>query len=151
MIRILLFLLLALPLELTANAVDASRILGHSRLQEAIRYNQPPSGYIDLSYCDTVKSIGDLPVDRKTYRLSFDDNFAFNPDSGELSTVIETSMLQTQMLGNTPILASMPVIAIVSSAPKSPYLRYQIVSSSNQRTSMRLYMCDWKKAVYLWR
>ena len=149
--RHFLFLLIVLPLELAANAVDANRVLGHDRLQQAIRFNQPPSGYIDLSYCDSVKNIGDMAVDRKTYRLSFDDNFVFDPDSGELSTVLETSMLQTQMLGNTPVLAKLPVTAIVSSAPKSPYLKYQVMMSSNQRTSMRMYMCDWKKAVYLWR
>ncbi|OED44367.1 hypothetical protein ACH42_07720 [Endozoicomonas sp. (ex Bugula neritina AB1)] len=149
--NILLFLLIILPLEVVANAVDATRIIGHNRLQQAIRFNTPPSGYIDLSYCESVKSIGNIDIDRKTYRLSFADNFTFNPDTGELSTIIETAMLHTKMIGKTPILAKIPITAIVSSAPQSPYLRYQIVSSSNQRTSMRMYMCGWDKAVYLWR
>ena len=151
MTRFLLILLTLWPLGLTANPADTSRIIGHSRLQQAIRYNTPPSGYIDLSYCESVKNIGDMPVDRKTYRLSFSDNFVFNPENGELSTVINTSMLQTQMLGNTPIMATLPVTAVVSSTPKSPYLRYQVVMSSHQRTSMRTYMCNWERAVYLWR
>ncbi len=130
---------------------DSSRIVGHERLQQAIRYNSPPSGYVDLSHCETVKNIGDMPSDNKTYRISFDDNFTFNPDTGDLSTVIEVAMQQTQMLGNTPILVSLPVTTIISSAPKSPYLRYQVVMSDHERTNMRLYMCPWESAVYLWK
>ena len=131
--------------------MNASRVIGHTPLQQAIRYNTPPSGYIDLSYCDPVKSIGDLPLDRKTYRLSFEENFTFNPDNGELTTVVETPIVQTRMAGREPVLSSLPATVIISSVPKSPYLRYQISLTQGERTSMRTYMCDWEKAVYLWK
>ncbi len=148
----LLFLLLTIiPVELLANAVDASRILNHSRLQQAVRFNTPPSGYIDLSYCDSVKNVGNLPVDRKTYRLSYDDNFAFNPETGELSTISERHLLESRNVGKATVLATNPVTVIVSSSPNSPYLKYQVMASSHQRTNVRIYLCDWKKAVYLWR
>ena len=149
--RLFLYCLLLIPASLTAKTMDVSRVLGHTLLQQAVRYNNPPSGYIDLSYCDSVKSIGDMPLDRKTYRLSFADNFIFNPDNGELTTIVKTSVLQTQMVGSAAVLSSLPATAIVSSVPKSPYLRYQITLTQGERTSMRTYMCDWEKAVYLWK
>lgn len=136
---------------LQANTAESSRVVGHHELQQAIRFNTPPSGYIDLSYCDSVKSVGNMPLDRKTYRLSFDENFSFNPDNGELSTVIDTPVLQSLTVGRTTVLSSISAKAIISSVPKSPYLRYQIYTSENNRTDMRTYMCDWKKAVYLWK
>ena len=149
--RLFLHCLLLISAPLIANTQDASRVIGHNPLQQAVRYNNPPSGYIDLSYCDSVKSIGDMPLDRKTYRLSFNDNFIFNPDNGELTTVVETSVLQTQMVGRAAVLSSLPATAIISSVPKSPYLRYQVTLTQGERTSMRTYMCDWEKAVYLWK
>lgn len=144
-------LLLLSSLPVVATTTDANKIIGHTPLQQAIRDNIPPSGYIDLSYCDSVQSIGELPVDRKTYSLSFDKNFIFNPDNGELSTVVNTTVLHTQMVGRTPVLSSLPATVIVSSVPKSPYLRYQVSLNRDNATSMRTYMCDWQKAVYLWK
>lgn len=149
--RLFLYCLIMISIPLPASTMDDSRIIGHASLQQAVRFNNPPSGYIDLSYCDSVKNIGDIPLDRQTYRVSFDDNFIFNPDNGELTTIFETTMLQTRMIGRTAVQSSLPATVIISSVPKSPYLRYQVTLSGSESTSMRTYMCDWKKAVYLWQ
>ena len=149
--RFFFYCLLLISAPLTASTMEPSRVIGHTALQQAVRYNTPPSGYIDLSYCDSVRSIGNIPLDRKTYRLSFADNFSFDPDNGELITVIETPVLQTRMIGQAAVFASLPATVIISSVPKSPYLRYQVSLTQGERTSMRTYMCDWQKAVYLWK
>ncbi|WP_153764503.1 hypothetical protein [Endozoicomonas sp. OPT23] len=135
----------------TAVSVPNSKIMGHRWLVSAIKNNRSPSGYLDLKNCKLDKNISDLPPDRRTYRISFDDNFAYDPENGNLSTIMNILYQQTKELGGTPILMSRPATIILTSKPATDFISYQIVMTHNEKTMMQLYKCSWDKAVFLWK
>ena len=142
-------LLILLPL--TAQSIPNSRVMGYRWLLSAIKNNQPPSGYLDLGKCSMTKNISDMQADRRTYRISFTDNFSFNPDNGEIVTIMNILYQQTKDLNGTPVLMSRPATTILSGKPQGKFLNYQIVMNYDGKTLMQLYQCPWDKAVFLWR
>ena len=138
-------------LPLTAQSIPGSRINGYPWLLSAIRNNHLPNGYLDLAKCRLTKNISDMPADRRTYGVKFTDNFSFNPDSGEIITIMNILYLQTKDLNGTPVLMNRPATTILSGKPKNDFLNYQIVMSFEGKTLMQLYQCPWDKAVFLWR
>lgn len=144
--------ILLLLAGLTAPALKASQqVSSHSQLQDALKANQPPSGYIDLNRCSTAASIGNLPEDRQTYRLSFSDQFSFNLQSRIITSVGDTLMNNSQMVEGIPVLVKVPATVFVSSAPDNNFLRYQISIQHEQNTWIKVYHCPWNTAVFLWR
>ena len=138
-------------LPLTAQSIPGSRIKGYPWLLSAIRNNHLPNGYLDLAKCRLTKNISDMKADRRTYGIKFTDNFSFNPDSGEIITIMNILYLQTKDLNGTPVLMNRPATTILSGKPKNDFLNYQIVMSFEGKTLMQLYQCPWDKAVFLWR
>ncbi|WP_263322253.1 hypothetical protein [Endozoicomonas sp. Mp262] len=134
----------------TAGA-NSEKITHHDQLQEALKENQPPSGYIDLNRCSTAASIGSLPEDKQTYRLSFKDHFSFNLQSKIITSVVDMVMNSSEVIDGTPILIKVPATIFVTSSPKNNFLRYQISIENERETWVRVYHCPWDKAVYLWR
>ena len=150
--RLLPFLLSFLVLvPLTAQSIPNSRVMGYRWLLSAIKNNHPPSGYLDLDKCNMTKNISDMQADRRTYRIKFTDNFSFNPDTGEIVTIMNILYQQTKDLNGTPVLMSRPATTILSGMPKNNFLNYQIVMNLEGKTLMQLYQCPWDKAVFLWR
>lgn len=151
---ILTTLLIAAPLvvaPLTANSSPDTRIMGYRWLLSSIKNNQPPSGYLDLEKCTLSKNISDMQADTRTYRIKFTENFSYNPDNGEIVTIMNILYQQTKDLNGTPILMSRPATTILSGKPKMKYLNYQIVMNLEGKTLMQLYQCPWDTAVFLWR
>jgi hypothetical protein len=134
-----------------AEALPNGKIMGHRWLLSAIKSNRPPSGYLDLNNCELAKNISDLPADRRTYRISFTDNFAYNPEDGSVSTIMNILYQQTRNLGGTPVLMSRPATIILTSKPQTEHISYQVVMTHNAKTMMQLYQCSWDKAVFLWK
>ncbi|WP_330927451.1 hypothetical protein [Candidatus Sororendozoicomonas aggregata] len=132
-------------------SIQASvRIGNHTQLQDALRDNQPPSGYIDLSQCKTEVVVGELPEDKQVYRLSFKDNFSFNMTSKIITSVFDTVLNNSQIVKTVPVLVKVPATVFVTSSAKADYLRYQI-TVAGQETLIRIYHCPWDRAVYLWQ
>ncbi len=125
------------------------RIENHNQLQDALRDNRPPSGYIDLSQCKTEVVIGELPEDKQVYRLSFKDNFSFNMTSKMITSVFDTVLNNSQVVKTVPVLVKVPATVFVTSSAKVDYMRYQI-TMAGQDTLIRVYHCPWDRAVYLW-
>lgn len=146
----LLFSLLVL-VPLTAQSLPNSRVMGYRWLLSAIKNNHPPSGYLDLDKCSMTKNISDMQADRRTYRIRFTDNFSFNPDTGEIVTIMNILYQQTKDLNGTPVLMSRPATTILSGMPGNNFLNYQIVMNLEGKTLMQLYQCPWDEAVFLWR
>ena len=145
----LVLALLLLPL--TVFAIPDSRVLGYRWLLSAINNNHPPSGYINLANCSLIKNISDMQADRRTYRIRYEDNFSYNPDTGEIVTITNILYQQTRDLNGTPVLMSRPATTILSGKPQTDYLNYQIVMNLDGKTLMQLYQCPWEQSVYLWR
>ncbi|WP_257280081.1 MULTISPECIES: hypothetical protein [unclassified Endozoicomonas] len=150
-VSIMAMTLLAVTLPVTTLALPNAKIMGHRWLLSAIKSNRPPSGYLTLDNCKISKNIGDLPVDKRTYRVSFNENFSYDPASGSISTIMNRLYQQTLNLGGTPVLISKPATIILTSRPQRESVTYQIVITHNERTMMQLYECPWSKAVYLWK
>ena len=137
--------------NLTEAAIAAERVTNHHQLQQALRDNYPPSGYIDLSHCSTEAVIGDIPKDEQAYRLSFKDHFSFNLESKIITSVFDTVLNNSQVIKSTPVFVKVPATVFVTSSPKNPYLRYQITIASESENMTRVYHCPWKTSVYLWQ
>ena len=140
-----------MPLEVMASKKNMERVMSHMGLQQALRDNSPPHGYIDLSYCETSNSMGKFPVDRKTHRFSFKDHFAFEPDSGEVTSITEVPTVMKERVGKRYVQTIIPMTVVVTSFPNTTFLEYQVTIRSSKQTYMRTYLCEWPKAVYLWR
>ncbi|WOG26612.1 hypothetical protein [Endozoicomonas sp. 8E] len=150
-LSIITMTLMAMALPVTTLALPNAKITGHRWLLSAIKSNRPPSGYLDLNNCSISKNIGDLPADKRTYRVSFAENFSYDPEDGSISTIMSRLYQQTLNLGETPVLISRPATVILTSRPQRESVTYQIVVSHNERTLMQLYECPWSTAVYLWK
>ncbi len=148
---IIVVLVSLLLLPETAFSIPNSKIMGHRWLVSAIKNNRAPSGYLDLKNCKLDKNISDLPPDRRTYRISFEQNYAYDPENGSLSTIMNILYQQTRELGGTPILMSRPATIILTSKPATDFISYQIVMTHNEKTMMQLYKCSWDRAVFLWK
>lgn len=141
-----------LLMSLTVHAIPDTRVLGYRWLLSAIKNNHQLSGYIDLANCKLTKNISDdMQADRRTYRIRYDDNFSYNPDTGEIVTITNILYQQTRDLNGTLVLTSRPATTILSGKPQTDYLNYQIVMTLDGKTFMQLYQCPWEKSVYLWR
>ena len=149
LLTVLFSLLVLVPL--TAQSIPNSRVMGYRWLLSAIKNNHPPSGYLDLDKCRMTKNISDMQADRRTYRIKFTDNFSFNPETGEIVTIMNILYQQTKDLNGTPVLMSRPATTILSGKPQTNFLNYQIVMNLEGKTLMQLYQCPWDKAVFLWR
>ncbi len=137
--------------SLTSAATAPGQIRNHHQLQDALKENQPPSGYIDLSRCSTEAVVGEIPKDQQTYRLSFRDHFSFNLESKIITSVFDTVLNSSELVGATPLFVKVPATVFVTSSPQNNYLRYQITLEGQEKNQARLYHCPWDKAVYLWR
>ena len=144
---IILISLLFLVLPIQASV----RIENHDQLQDALRDNQPPSGYIDLNQCKTHVVVGDVPEDLQVYRLSFEDNFSFNMTSKIITSVFDTVLNNSQVVKTVPVLVKVPATIFVTSSARQNYIRYQITLHSEQESLIRVYHCPWDQALYLWK
>lgn len=127
------------------------KIVDHEALQNALRDNDPPSGYIDLSHCKSEFVVGNLPQDKQTYSLSFKDHFSFNLESKIITSVFKTVLNSSQIINSVPVLVNVPATIFVTSTPSTKHLRYQITIENTDKQLIRVYQCPWKQAVYLWR
>ena len=139
-----------MALSWTAIVLGKQKITNHNQLQAALKDNTPPSGYIDLSYCRTETTIGNMPQDKQTYRLSFKDHFAFNLESKQITSVFDTVLNNSQSINGKPVLVRIPATVFVTSQPKTGYLRYQITVENSNKPHVKIYHCPWKRSVYLW-
>ncbi|MGI9277922.1 MAG: hypothetical protein ACR2PT_24135 [Endozoicomonas sp.] len=143
-----LFLLLN---PVIAQGLPDGRVHGHRFLLAAMKNNYPPTGYLDLNNCRMTKNISDMPADRRTYRVSFMNNYSYDPDSGEITTLMDIMYHRTKEMGSTPVLMSRPATTILTAKPKTEFMTYQIVMTLNGKTMMQLYHCPWEGSVYLWK
>ncbi|WP_252176915.1 hypothetical protein [Endozoicomonas sp. 4G] len=143
--------LVAMVLPINTQALPNAKIKGHRWLLSAVKNNRPPSGYVDLSECQLSRNISDLPADKRTYRVSFNENFSYDPADGSILTIMNMLYQRTHNLGGTPVLMSRPATVILTSKPQRESITYQIVMTHNEKTMMQLYECPWDKAVFLWK
>ena len=136
--------------SVTTHALPDDRVHSYRFLLVAMKNNHPPTGYLDLNKCQMTKNISDMPADRRTYRISFMDNYSFDPDSGEITTLMDIMYYRTKEVAGTPILMSRPATTILTAKPKTEFMTYQIVMTLNGKTMMQLYHCPWEGAVHLW-
>lgn len=151
MLAIVVMTLLALTLSVTTQALPNAKIMGHRWLLSALQSNRPPSGYVDLSQCKLSRNISDLNADKRTYRVSFNENFSYDPGDGSITTITNRLYQKTHNLGGTPVLMSRPATVVLTSKPQREFITYQIIMTHNEKTMMQLYECPWDKAVFLWK
>ncbi|WP_152558566.1 hypothetical protein [Endozoicomonas numazuensis] len=149
--RVKILTILAILMPVVAQALPNSKIMGHRWLLSAVKSNRAPTGYLDLNNCKLSKNISDLPADNRTYRISFNENFSYDPDDGSITTIMNILYQQTRNLGGTPVLMSRPATIILTSKPQRESITYQVVMTHNEKTMMQLYECPWDKAVFLWK
>ncbi|MDP0590001.1 MAG: hypothetical protein QS748_12775 [Candidatus Endonucleobacter bathymodioli] len=137
--------------KVTDAYANSERVTSHEELQDALKDNHPPSGYIDLSTCNTEIVIGNMPDDDQTYRLSFNDHFSFNLKSKTITSIFDTVLNNSRTIKAKPVFIKVPATVFVSSFPQNDYLRYQITIDGEENDLIRVYHCPWKKSVYLWR
>lgn len=142
---------MVMTLPVTTQAFPNAKITSHRWLLSAVKSNRLPSGYVDLSQCKLSKNISDLSADQRTYRVSFNENFSYDPKDGSILTIMSTLYQRTHNLGGTPVLMSRPATVILTSKPHSESITYQVIMTHNEKTMMQLYECPWDKAVFLWK
>lgn len=90
--------LVLLMLPASGYGIPNGKIMGYKWLLSALKNNHPPTGYLDLNNCKMIKNISDLPTDRRTYRISFKENYSYDPDNGNITTIMNILYQQTKEL-----------------------------------------------------
>ena len=122
---------------ITCIAIASDKITNHQELQDALRDNEPPTGYVDLSNCITKTIIGDIPWDKQTYRLSFKKHFSFNLKSKIITSVSDTVLNNSRIIESQPILSKVPATIFVTSSPTYDHLRYQITIENKINATLK--------------